>query len=202
MTAAVRVYELADELGVSSTALVSDLRQQGHPVRSASTLVTEEFADSVRAGTSASFRAPRSASQGAILAPVPKPVDVEMTTAEAAESCRVSEATIRQWVRRGYLAPAGRRGRSHTFMRSAVWRAKDEVFKRTPRSVHTPRMFFGPQYVESLITDTEAASLLGLSQSTIRKWVGNGRLTPTGSSRPRLFRVGDVMTAARDYRPD
>lgn len=31
-----------------------------------------------------------------------------ITTAEAAQHCRVSEATIRSWVKRGKLTPSGR----------------------------------------------------------------------------------------------
>lgn len=43
-----------------------------------------------------------------------------VTTSEAAQSAGVAEATVRSWVRRGLLTPAGRRGRSHLFVRLDV----------------------------------------------------------------------------------
>lgn len=57
---------------------------------------------------------------------------------EAARSARVSPATIRAWVSRGHLKPAGRRGRSNLFVRLDVTKlARRPPYrpKREPRNV-------------------------------------------------------------------
>jgi len=55
-----------------------------------------------------------------------------VTAAEAARSAGVSETTIRSWVHRGLLRPAGRRGRSNLFVRR-------DVIKLARRSPNRPQ---------------------------------------------------------------
>ncbi|GII89641.1 hypothetical protein Ssi03_76310 [Sphaerisporangium siamense] len=48
------------------------------------------------------------------------------TTAEAAAEVGFSIAAIDNWVRRGYLAPAGRRGRSNVYRLSDVFEVEKQ----------------------------------------------------------------------------
>ncbi|MFN2636865.1 MAG: helix-turn-helix domain-containing protein [Gemmatimonadaceae bacterium] len=63
------------------------------------------------------------------------PDEVYLTTAQAAELVGVSQAAIRQWVKRGHLAPAGRDRRGHMmFTQLAVARAEGATRKHARRS--------------------------------------------------------------------
>jgi len=56
--------------------------------------------------------------------------------------------------------------------------------------------------MHDLINTTEAATTVGVGTSTISMWVTRGHLTPFGldeHGRP-LYRLGDVLVAARDTR--
>lgn len=132
----------------------------------------------------------------------------EVTTRDAAEIFRVEPATVRQWVRKGYLKPSGRLGVSNTFLMTDLKRLARELGERgkmpgIPASqqrhgfVRTSRL---PLYQdERLLTIPDSASLLGLSPSTIRSWIHRGILTPAHSSRPRATRIrqGDLIEAAQ-----
>lgn len=62
------------------------------------------------------------------------PDEVYVTTAQAAELCGVSEACIRQWVKRDHLAPVGRDGRGRMlFTQLAVAKAENKTRKAARR---------------------------------------------------------------------
>jgi len=213
----VRVYELARELGVDSATVLSRLRQLGEFARSAASVVPDPVARRLRATMldpdeplPAIGIARSSQSQGWSTddwqderlwweedrwwsyAPA------VILTHEAARACRVSASTIRQWVTRGYLAPTGRQGRELTFAASDV---RDSQIARQSRtksgSAVIPR-WLRARDMDALITTKEAASLLGVSASTIRMWVKRGIIAPQSRAQRRnLYQVKDVITAAR-----
>ena len=62
------------------------------------------------------------------------PEEVYLSTAGAAELAGVSPAAIRQWVKRGHLAPAGRDRRGHmVFTQIEVARAEGKTRKHARR---------------------------------------------------------------------
>jgi DNA-binding transcriptional MerR regulator len=123
-----------------------------------------------------------------------------VTTAEAASLCRVKQATIRQWVHRGYLGSRGRRGRAHLYAVGDLQRAMEQVeeHKQPPPDLDVG---LAAKDFDSLITASQAAVLFGVAPSTIRMWLARGHLKPTeATSRPQLFTAVDVLRAARRPR--
>lgn len=138
----------------------------------------------------------------------------EVTTRDVAEMCDVSQATVRQWVRRGHITPIRKDGNSHVFATYEVLVAHERIESRTRAPGRTAGeqsfslyAFNGPsvpaKYHDVVVDIPQAAGLINLSPSTIRSWIHRGHLTPLPSSKPHAtrLRVGDVLAAARRGRP-
>lgn len=59
-----------------------------------------------------------------------------------------------------------------------------------------------PEGIDSLVTASEAATLCGVSTSTIYVWVNRGNLAPSGKDVQgrKLYRLLDVAKAERSTR--
>lgn len=132
----------------------------------------------------------------------------ELTTSDAAEAFAVTSATIRQWVRRGYLSPLRREGRSSVFAAREVhaaamatgWRNVQPggPLRRDRYDVRPAGRLLTADAMNSVVTAEEAASLLSLSPSTIRSWRHRGLLKPIRlSRRTPLYLMADVVSTAR-----
>ncbi|GEL47625.1 hypothetical protein CHO01_27410 [Cellulomonas hominis] len=136
-----------------------------------------------------------------------------LTTRDVADLLGVTAATVRQWVRRGYLAPVAKQGPSHVFAAVDVRRAHQLISERhrgtgipSPDPWHArtlrPIDQVPGRYHDNLVTTPDAAVLADVSPATIRSWIHRGHLTPIrieGNSRV-LLRVGDLMRVARERR--
>lgn len=124
-----------------------------------------------------------------------------VTTSEAARLCRVRPATIRQWASRGYLTAAAWRGRSPLYDSQQLRRAQRDVAARTLKGPPLgPTVGLRGKDLDALIYGAEAATLVGVAPSTIRMWALRGRLRPVDQPGRPLFRVSDVLRAARRQR--
>ena len=208
--AKVRVYTLAQELGVESRQLISRLQTMGHDVRSASTVVNEAAVRQLRGlppgerdALAASTSEPEGFDRG-YADPWDVAADV-VTASEGARLCDVKPETIRQWVIRGHLTAVDKRGRSPLYATSELRRVAYSVSQRT-KAAPGQCVHIGSRDLDALVSSKEAARIVGISASTVRAWVGRGHLTPAvaNSCRP-LFKVVDVLSAARRpqrRRPD
>lgn len=200
-----RVHQLAKELGLTSAEVLADLRGRGILVRSASSFLDARVASDMRraAGKAIARTTPR------LTAPRPSPPPAhwwdeeeyddsreQLTAVQAARELRVTPAAVRQWVHRGYLSPAGARGRAHLFRRSELEAACDRARANANR---TPAPFpVRPSLTRRPVTTLEAARMAGVSPSTIRTWVLRGHLVPVPSSgRGHRFDPMQVLRVAR-----
>lgn len=138
----------------------------------------------------------------------------ELSTPEAAAAFRVTPATVRQWVRRGHLAPLRRQGRTLIFDARAVYRASiatDErnrqpggTAPRTGRRKGIAAAGIPGSLMRAQATAAQAAHLVGVSEATVRTWAHRGHLAPASKSgRTAYYLVADVVAVARRsaYRP-
>lgn len=226
-----RVYKVAHDLGLASKIVLLYLDSVGLTHRSASSVLREEakaVLDTVRivdikreARAQAAQNRQRGPmgqqfwyqstdDYGYVLGPLQWVGPEVLTTTEAAAAVGVSPSTLRQWVRRGHLKPAGWQGKQRTFTAEAVLaadRATDSRNKQ-PGTVghrHRDRHYLaadGHRGVSSanlteLIDATEAARSAGVAPATIRAWVHRGHLHPRGQGGKRLFLRQDVLRLAR-----
>ena len=205
----IRVYELAKELAVESKTLLAYLTEQGEFIRSAASVIEPLVVERIRKDFPMASRAAEEPRRGFL--PVRQTdqwLDDDqyswpeaMTTVQAAYMCGLRTSTIRQWVRRGYLQPIGRKGRSSLFAVEAVREAQDRVLERTRKPVE-PRRGVASKDLDRQVTTAIAARVVGVSPSTVRMWVHRGHLTPVSSSgRSHVFIVQDVLRAARRSSP-
>lgn len=137
----------------------------------------------------------------------------EMTTRDVADFLRVTQASVRQWVARGYLSPKRQERSSNVFASDDVFAAFELIAARRKATGHTPRSEgyvagsspadrIPPKHYDAIITTSEAARLVQVRPATIRSWIHRGHLTPASSSAPRAvrLRVEDVVNAARARR--
>jgi excisionase family DNA binding protein len=137
------------------------------------------------------------------------------STRDVARYYKVKTATVRKWIARGHLAPAGKQGASYIFDSEDIYEATSAINAR--KNTRGRPSFQDGQPVrdrglttrdldrltkvtpDALITITEAATLLGLSPATIRTWIYRGHLTSHTTSTPRrvLITVDDLYQAAR-----
>lgn len=193
-----RVHELAQELGISSRKLLAMLKEQGEFVKSASSMIEAPVARRVRELLASQPVRPRSrpplsrpTSPAVVVAPQP------VTATEAYEIMRIRPATIRQWVSRGYLRRVGSRGQAALYDREDLVKVRNMTEGRRNAPPSFPVLNLPANYHDSLITTTEAATLLGVAASTVRSWVTRGYLVPARRHRHgHLFTIGSVLTAA------
>lgn len=133
----------------------------------------------------------------------------EITTRDVADLFGVGAATVRQWVARGYLTPVGKLGPSNTFDTQDVMTATGAIEDRRKATGLrksdrwyanlNPADRIAAKHYDLAVTPNQAASLVGVSPSTIRSWLHRGHLTRLPSSRPGAIqlRLGDVVNVAR-----
>lgn len=202
----VRVHQLAKELGTDSRRLMANLARQGVVVRSASSVLDDRTVAGYRARGSTAALATRS---GDTSLPMPASVQAphwwdedwrdpeeQLSATRAARELGVSAATIRQWVRRGYLVANGKSGRAHLYRRADLERARDKARANTPRP---PAPFMIPRHLtQRPVTTAQAARIGGVAESTIRMWVHRGHLHPMPTeTRSHLFDPIQVLRIAR-----
>lgn len=261
-----RVWELAEELGVMSADILDLIKPHDAYVTSHLATVPRQALDAIRANppaerwqphqydewhpwnrTPASFvPRPTPLTDPATgrrrrwrLRPGPKPITFEppyeedargygndtiaeltyepiWTTRDITRYYGVNAATVRQWVKRGHLAPCGKQGPSHTFRRHDIAAAVNAINGRRTATGQPkdprPGEHGGLNAAalnrlanvkpNTIVTTTEAAALLGLAPSTIRAWVRRGHLKPSRASidpptRGLYFRLEDIHEAAR-----
>lgn len=137
----------------------------------------------------------------------------ELTTRDVAALFRVTRATVRQWVARGYLSPSRQEGPSNVFDTAELFDAYDLIAARRRATGQAPRSDghfaqsnaadrIRPKHYDALITISEAARLVQVSPATIRSWMHRGYLTTSNNSKPRAarLRLEDVIKAARTRR--
>lgn len=139
---ALRVYQLAKELGIESARVLRYLQEQGAPARSAASVVQPAMARKVRAaflgrpGRRVPTRTVQDHSRDDDVWWDDDPWTTcpdQVTTTEAARLCGVRAATIRQWASRGYLRSIGRHGRSQLYDPLDLRRVQAEAQARTRR---------------------------------------------------------------------
>lgn len=191
-----RVYDLARELGTDSRAILDRLRSHGFTwYRSASEQLDPAALAFLRGQ------------------PPPRPPrglqlddddehgrHEDITAAAAAARHRVSAATVRQWAARGYITPTGKRGRAvlydaHDVSRAAAERRDAVSEQRRP----VPRVRIQSRDLDAAVSTRDAATIAGVTPATIRTWAARGHLAPVTEpgKRPQLYRVQDVLKAAR-----
>ena len=117
------------------------------------------------------------------------------------EVYRPRPASIRQWASRGYLTAVGRRGRSPLYSPEHLAGAQTGVQDRTRTSPPIrPTVALRSKDLDALLYGAEAAALVAVAPSTIRMWKMRGRLRPVDRPGRLLFRVEDVLRAARRER--
>lgn len=129
----------------------------------------------------------------------------ELTTRDVAELLQVKQATVRQWIARGYIQPSGKEGPSYVFDTYEVLKAHDLISARhkaagvlplvDPRTLQRLRQV----HPDALLTIAEAARLVAVTPATIRSWLHRGHLGRAVGSQARavLLRLDDVMGAAQ-----
>ena len=124
----------------------------------------------------------------------------EWSTRDVAFYFSVSIATVRQWVKRGHLAPARFEKRTHVFSSAEAMTAGLAISRRT-NAPPGMRANILPKHHDRYVTSQLAAAAVGVAPSTVRSWIHRGRLTTKTSSAGRVtVRVGDVFTLARTSR--
>ena len=214
---AVSVHAQAVDLGISSRELLGYLTRTGERVIPASSTLNPraEAAARLEFGRVRTPTGGQPARRSAGQPRRPWPADdcwwndhdpwsrcpEQVTAEEAARLCGVKPATVRQWASRGYLTAVGKRGRSHLYDSRQLARDQDDVRDRTrtgPPLASTARL--RSKDLDAVVHGDEAARLVGVAPSTIRMWVLRRRLRPVDQPGRPLFRVEDVMRAARRRR--
>ncbi|AWB91161.1 hypothetical protein [Aeromicrobium chenweiae] len=205
-----RVYELAAELGVASRTLVLESGLTSHLAT-----VPPETETSLRDRHPAPSRPPFPKGRGRSR-PGPRRLsfspDVdddhyepyrdleyteEWTTNDVAFYFSVDNATVRQWVRRGYLAPVRTEQRTHVFESTDAIAAGAAITSRT-NAPPGPQANIRPKHHDRYVSCELAAAAVGVAPSTVRSWIHRGRLaTQTPSAGRVTVRVGDVFDLAR-----
>jgi DNA-binding transcriptional regulator YiaG len=137
----------------------------------------------------------------------------EITSRDVADLLGITQATVRQWVARGYITPTGRIGPSNVFRTSDVLEAYDQIARRRKATRKPPEKrgwFADPtpmdrirtKHYDAVISIDEAARLISVSPATIRSWLHRRHLEALPSSKPRgvRLRLGDVIHAAQARR--
>lgn len=183
-----RVYEIARDYGITSQEIMLELTTLGVWVRSASSPVPPP---ALRALES------RLQSQGKEFTEYQAPEPTLLTTNEAAKLAGVSPATIRQWVQRGKLEPAGTQGRSLVFDATSIPTAS--TGRGTAKVIHiesqlswkdreNPHLFTVDELIPRISTLETA-----LSKSTIRTWAARGLIPVRGKrGRSNLYSLQDI----------
>lgn len=203
-----RVYEVARQLDMPTSSLISHLRARGVRVLAASSLLPPG-ADSLLDEIAADPRTPPP-----LPAPPPRPRPPasrywdwegdsrwktyrftswigpdEVTAKEAAEAYEVTPATIRQWVRRGHLQPSRVKGRTHLFAARDVNRAaiatshrdkqpRDALSGRLSAGAPIPLAHVDGRSMQAVLTADDASRLLNVPAATIRSWRHRSLLQP------------------------
>lgn len=191
-----RVYNLAKELGWTSRSLLHYLDTIGEPLPHASSNVPHEVVEYMRS-------APRDRRR--LMMPPsdfqPKPPWPEIvTTAQAARIAHVKNATIRQWVHRGYLVPVSveQPSRSSSFNSANVVAAVEATKERRRRQEPD---YAAPNLTrrgfDAVVSVSQAATYLRVPEPTIRSWVRRRKITPVGQrGRTSLFRLRDIYAVS------
>ena len=128
---------------------------------------------------------------------------VEATTRDITFYAGVTAATVRQWVKRGYITPMRKERGSHVFntndfltalnaiqrRRSYSARPRRRPATRQPAMTNSQFNKLNRVYPNQLLTLTQAADITGLAPATIRSWIRRGHLKPHPPSRPRTTKV-------------
>jgi len=124
----------------------------------------------------------------------------EWSTRDVARYFDVRPATVRQWVRRGYIAPSGTERGSHVFLSADVIDAHRQIEART-KDRPGMRVNVRPKYYERRISSAQAARTVEVAPSTVRSWISRGHLPATRDDAGRvLVLVEDLVRVARSKR--